>query len=600
MVKMKLKTIVASFRLLTRSNKTKLVVLIVLRIFSNFLDILAIVAIGAVVSVGLGENPAFDLPWNSSTYFVPLGIAGACLVLLAKALLGLRLAKSTFLLLSEIESEQSERIARALFGSSLMEMEEKTKEELEWAILRSPTYAFSSTLGNATTLVVESSLALLVMAIFFIADWSLALGVTLYFGAILALFTLISDSVLREAGSRFSLASQKVSEQVANLSTALREHRVYGSSELFLSELNRHRAEVSKAHGMSIYLSFVPRLVVELGLVFGALGLLALQLGLGAEPHYPTLAVFLLGSLRVMTALLPIQRSFMALTYEGPLAQAALETVENFNSNRPDSLVLEKPPEIQIEPVANSGVQVCLTGVNFSYPGGPKDAKALNDISFCIEAGSHTAIIGRSGAGKSTLADMVLGLLQPTTGQVTLDGLTPEEFIPLNPGNLGYVPQRPGIVSGSIRENIAIGITEEAFDEGAFNRATKLAELDPLLESLPNGADTPMNQIVGNLSGGEVQRIGLARSLYFWPRILVLDEATSALDAETEDSITTNLLSLGGRITVMTIAHRLSTIQAADEVILLEDGRIVTRGKFHELIQRNQAVKRFVELMTIG
>jgi ATP-binding cassette subfamily C protein len=164
---------------------------------------------------------------------------------------------------------------------------------------------------------------------------------------------------------------------------------------------------------------------------------------------------------------------------------------------------------------------------------------------------------------------------------------------------VSYVPQRPGIVSGTILDNVALGEDESRVNRIWVERALQLAHLTDLIESLPEGLDTVLGKLQDGLSGGQMQRLGLARALYTNPGLLVMDEATSALDAESEAKIQTALSAMRGKVTVVLIAHRLNTIQHADKVLLVEDGQISDSGTFKELVARNASVEKVVDLMNI-
>jgi ATP-binding cassette subfamily C protein len=207
--------------------------------------------------------------------------------------------------------------------------------------------------------------------------------------------------------------------------------------------------------------------------------------------------------------------------------------------------------------------------------------------------------MGPSGAGKSTIADLLCAVLTPTSGTIvrTESSILLEDFS--RQGRVSYVPQRPGLVSGTILENVALAESDEEVNREQALEAMKLANLADLISDLPDGLDTPLGKLQDGLSGGQMQRLGLARALYTKPGLLVMDEATSALDAESEAEIQKALDAMRGKVTVVLIAHRLNTIQHADKVILVEDGQVRDSGTFKELIARNPSVERVVDLMKV-
>ena len=240
-------------------------------------------------------------------------------------------------------------------------------------------------------------------------------------------------------------------------------------------------------------------------------------------------------------------------------------------------------------------VSVAVNSLGYSYPESPESV-VLKNVTLQIEAGKMVAFIGPSGAGKSTLASLVLGLLVPSHGEVAIDGIPPRDFIRANPGAVALVQQASSLVAGTIAENIALGEANSDIDQDALNYAIEGAELTDWIAGLENGVNTTID--AGSISGGQLQRIGLARALYTRPGLLVLDEPTSSLDADTEHRIAASLKRLHGSVTQIVIAHRLTTIEDADVVYLLEDGVISASGSFAELRETSPTVARQVELLT--
>jgi ATP-binding cassette subfamily C protein len=265
------------------------------------------------------------------------------------------------------------------------------------------------------------------------------------------------------------------------------------------------------------------------------------------------------------------------------------------------SLKAEKVAEEKQSPIRSpnaSAIDVLFKNVSFSYR--DSQSTVISGISLAIEPGQQAAFIGQSGGGKSTLADLMLGLLQPNSGRILLDGVEPQTLVSSIPGLLGYVPQRPGMVSGNLAENIALGVPPSEVNQEKLMQAIAGANLTALIDSLPDGLKTSMGNSKDDFSGGQLQRIGLARALYNKPKLLVMDEATSALDAESEAEINRALDSMRGKTTVVLIAHRLNTVQKSDKVFLVETGRISDFGTFPELLSRNERVKRLASLMSLN
>jgi ATP-binding cassette subfamily C protein len=256
------------------------------------------------------------------------------------------------------------------------------------------------------------------------------------------------------------------------------------------------------------------------------------------------------------------------------------------------SLVTRGVPQLALP------TKVEMVEVSYQYSGSMQSA--VRGVTLEIQAGQQAALIGPSGAGKSTIADLILGLLSPSEGRVLVSGKSPTEIVLRGPGSLAYVPQRPGLISGTVAENIAFGVDKGHVDEVRLKSAIRAAHLDHVIEALPNGINTDLGKRKDELSGGQLQRIGLARALYSNPGLLVMDEATSALDAASENEINKALDELRGKVTVILIAHRLNTVQRSDVVFLVEKGKISGSGSFPELLESNKTVQTLARLMSIA
>jgi ABC-type multidrug transport system fused ATPase/permease subunit len=208
---------------------------------------------------------------------------------------------------------------------------------------------------------------------------------------------------------------------------------------------------------------------------------------------------------------------------------------------------------------------------------------AVQGINLEVEENSVVAFVGSSGAGKTTLVDLILGVLKPNKGSITISNIEPLECASRWSGAISYVPQNVSVIDGSIRENVTLGYPSiEVSDELVIECLSK-ASLWKFVSSLPEGMDTQVGDGGSRLSGGQKQRLGIARALLTNPKLLVLDEATSALDGGTEADITDAIYKLKGATTVIIIAHRLSTVIDADKVVYMQQGRIAAEGKFSDV-----------------
>jgi len=220
----------------------------------------------------------------------------------------------------------------------------------------------------------------------------------------------------------------------------------------------------------------------------------------------------------------------------------------------------------------------------FWYPG-PQPVPILEEISFDVQPGTTVAIVGRSGSGKTTLAKLLAGLVEPTRGSITYDGvdLVKLEYSDLR-RKVGFVLQEPYLFDDTIARNIAFG--DRSPDIQRVERAARVANAHEFIDRLPLGYETRIGETGILLSGGQRQRVAIARALYFQPPVLIFDEATSSLDTESERAVQENMDQLLEERTSFVIAHRLSTIKGADMIVVLEKGKLAERGTHDELMER--------------
>ena len=234
----------------------------------------------------------------------------------------------------------------------------------------------------------------------------------------------------------------------------------------------------------------------------------------------------------------------------------------------------------------NFSKSIEVKNIIYRYPETNKDV--LKNLSFEIKSGSSVGVIGETGSGKSTLVDIIIGLLEPTNGQILVDGknIHSNNNCLIWQKQIGYIPQDIYLIDDTIKRNIAFGVADEDIDEKKVWRSIKLAELSNFVSNLPLKIDA----IVGNrgikLSGGQIQRIGIARALYRKSKVLVLDEATSSLDIETEKAIVKSLESIGDKITLIVITHRLETLKNFKKIYIIKEGSITNCGSYQEITEK--------------
>ena len=599
-------TIKGSLSLLSARQRSAVTLLAFATLAINALDIVAISLLSLIGAIALGETRTQSLPWfeeydTNTLVIVVLMIAAG--VFAFKTVSGIFLTKIRQNFLAKLEVYYSDIIASNIFEGGLSAVKRYSRSDLEWSILRSTSLAFGSVVGLSLSLFAEVSLTIFIFALFFYTDWVSALVVMLYFSLVLLIFQSVTYRKVANTGSDYAEGSVSVGQAIADGLVSYREIAVHSRSSFFLQRISVARSQVARGSALQTYMQQIPRLIVELALIVGAIGFAAFQFATSSgNPDLALISIFIIGSLRIMSSLLPLYRSYMQLHHYGPQAvssqslvrEAREESIRRLNEKKRK---LGNQPNPVVKP--SSALSVSLKDVSFSYQDQVNVETTIDSVSLEIEPGSVVALIGASGAGKSTLVDLILGLYDPSSGEISCSGVTTQALRDAFPGLMSYVPQKPGLVSGSIRDNIALGVPHNEVDEETLWQAIRLAELEEFITGLPNGVDSHLGEQNDSLSGGQMQRIGMARALYTEPSLLVLDEATSALDAETEASISESLDKLRGRTTTVVVAHRLSTVQHADKVFVIDKGRLIASGKLKELEKSVPLVKKYISLMSL-
>ena len=600
---------IASFRsalsLLTKKHKVIYFSLVALRIGTNLLDVIGLAAVGllgALLASGLtGRTEAkflgFSMPLESSSIFLWV-ISAVALLFISKSLLATALLRITTIFLSRLEGRLSAEIANYLFSGGLARLKAFSRGNIQWAVSTSAQQGTTGVLSSSSAIITEGSLFFFVFALFVFVDPTTALLISAYFIMLVGLFQISINQRLKRLGSRIEASTVGYVNALNDLLAGFREISVANKLNTFLDKFSTHRQQFARDHALQSFVMGLPRFFVESSLMIGVLALVGYQFARGTlSDGIVTTAVFLMGGVRMMAALLPMQNAVANLKIYSPQAARALALLTEARAVASGGEKDGSTSPLKDSALPPGGIEVAIENLTFMHQDASE--KVLDSISLDISPGSFVALVGPSGSGKTTIADLIMGLYKPTDGNVLLDGLEPAQKIPCQPGTIAYVPQSPGMLSGTIAENVALGYAPEEIDEKRVWECLRQAQIDSFVAELPKGIWSPLGKQADSLSGGQKQRMGLARALYTRPRLVVLDEATSALDASTEADISRAIEALRPNTTVIVIAHRLSSVQKADQVVVVESGKISASGTFSEVRSRVPLIERYVQLMNI-
>ncbi|RED18278.1 ABC transporter ATP-binding protein [Pontivivens insulae] len=345
----------------------------------------------------------------------------------------------------------------------------------------------------------------------------------------------------------------------------IKDVKVLGREATFLSTFDGPNRAIAQVGTKQNFVGALPRLWLELLAVIGLVVLVLVMLSQGRQPSElaPILGLFAAAAFR----LLPSANRLVGAAQNIRFNRVAIDVLDQELGEVTETKILKSN-----ETPMSFRERIEVSALEFSYEA--EETPSLQNISFDIRKGDSVGIVGASGAGKSTLVDLILGILTPQGGQITVDGQDIRDNLRSFQNLIGYVPQDIYLTDSSLRDNIAFGLDPEDVDEDAIARAISAAQLSSVVAEAEHGLDTVVGERGIKLSGGQRQRIGIARALYHNPSILVLDEATSALDTATEKSVMAAIDAMKGDKTMIIITHRLSTLENADKIIELEKGRI--------------------------
>lgn len=588
-----------------RKDKSRILQVTIIQSGLSFLDLLGVALIGILGAIAVNgissRTPglrtsrlleAVNLQNSTVQTQVAILAGAASIFLIAKTLISALMARRISYFLSAKASHITSNMNKQILTGDLEQISAQSPMSLLYSLTTGVQSITTGITASIVSITSDSFLLLVILGGLFLVDPIVAISIVFLFGGIGYCLYFVQQKRALLLGVESAELQVSSSRLLLEEFSAFREIFVRNKTGHYDSLVRNSRQKLSHNVAEMSFMPSISKYVMEIAIVLCLLTISSIQfVRTDAVNAVATLALFLAASSRFVPAMLRIQQS--ALTIRNSIG-TALPTLQLYDEiskftvpNLSDSSKIGSSTENSIE----------LFDVSFHYEG--KDQFEIRDINLAIKKGQFVAFVGPSGSGKSTVIDLLLGLLTPNRGAVKIMGLSPRDAISKYPGLIGYVPQSVYLKHGSIAENVALGFSADEINSEQVTMALRQARLSEYVSTLPQKEATILSEEGKAISGGQRQRLGIARAMYTNPEILVLDEATSALDGITEKEISSEIVGLKGAKTLVVIAHRLSTIRNADMIYYLEEGRIQASGTFEELRSINDKFAKQAESMGI-
>jgi ABC-type multidrug transport system fused ATPase/permease subunit len=516
----------------------------------------------------------------------------ALLFLVSKTIITVVLTRRILFFLAAKGSELSTYLLERVFSQKIIAIQKSTSDQFQYSTGFGVWSISLGILGVGSTMVADASLLMILGIGVFIVDPLVAISAfALFFVVGVSMYFLMKNRA-RYVGNEIAKLQIESTKQLNELITTFREIFVRNRRMYYIEKLSATRKDYTNAFAEQTFLPSISKYVIEITIIVGVMLVSGLQFALrDASRAAAGIALFMAAASRVAPAFLRLQQSLIQLQSS---SGQALPTLELINSMKEVDSLKADSSKLQTSHV-NFVPKVSISNLTFKYPDSEKIL--FESFNLVIEPGTVTAIVGPTGSGKSTLVDLLLGIHDPLVGTINISGHTPEVAIEKWPGAIAYMPQTVGLIDGSISDNILLGFPNSIENKALVNTAIDNAGIRDLINEFELGLDTQIGERGGRISGGQKQKIGMARAMLTNPQLIILDEATSALDSESELEISEAIQNLRGKTTVVLIAHRLSTVRSADQVLYVGTSGETISGTFESVREKVADFDRQATLM---
>lgn len=577
-----------------RREKRKLLISLLAQIFLSLADLFGVLILGVLSArilneyLGTSRSKVGALADIERIFhledFKAIEIAALVVsIFLVKTVASLILSWRLYVLLAKCANSTSDSFLDSFLETPFVWVRKLDNQKLPFAFMEGIN-AFSIGVV-ANTILLCADFAMITILLLGLAKLNLlaTIIVTTLFGLLTYSLMLFITPKIKNLASLGTVLSIQGRNTILDIKELFQEFPDRNKSKYFEVKARKIRSQSSINYAREGWFSGLPKNLMETAGIFGIFFILLFASILGpTEANVGLVTAFLAATSRIIPALLRIQGNWLSINRNLGYADEALPVLMRILDTTRVRSRFKMEGDEGIEGTQITG-QLAFRDVSFRYP--DSETNTLDEISFTVKTGDKIAILGDSGSGKTTLSNLILGLLNPSSGSIEY-GRTVSSISNQFLSDTGYLPQRPYIFSGSILENVCLTDDESLIDTKRLAEALRQSKINQFIYNLPAGIHTTVGYGGILLSGGESQRIALSRVLYLNPPIIVLDEPTSSLDAETDDFVSKILTSKNLRNTVFLVAHKYSTVRDVDKIIYLEGGRIIGYGNWSEMMEK--------------
>ena len=563
----------------------------------DLIGILLIGLIGSIAIRGINSNTSLKnnlFPnWCGELTFqyqvAVLGIAAA-FFLLIKTIFSAYFNKKIFEYLAYKSADIGTRLVSQIFSQNLKYIQKKSPQVILYNISNGVDVIVLGIVATGVSIITDILMLVIILIGIIVIDPVIALFSFSLFTLILFFMHVQLNSKAKLLGETNFVNIVNHNNRIIEVLNSYREFVIRNRLSFYVSNIKTMKFESAKIKSQFAFMPYISKYVFESTMILAGLILVGFQfITKNSVEAVSSLAIFLTASLRVIPALLRIQQGILTIKNSEGASVDTFKMIREFNDLSESNISVIDEYSFKYEGFIPE-IKINLNSFSHSL----NEKFSLDKIDISINPGESVAIIGPSGAGKTTLVELILGILEPLDGIVSLSNLSVSQAIRKWPGAISYVPQKIYISPGTIKQNISLGYPDELLTDEIAWDLLRLVRLDDFIDHLPQGLNTHLEEDGQKISGGQRQRLGIARALFTRPQILVLDEATNALDSKTEFEISESIKTLSGKVTVLVIAHRLSTVRSMDKILYLEDGKVLAFGSFNEVSSKSTSFNTFL------